>query len=127
MISFYCDVLGCFLEKRSTAVAGLVHLRAGSSLIDLMPADDGMRSDAAATGSLDHLCIQIEPLSEDELRSHLSRFGVEVGKFARRYGADGDGISVYLRDPEGNEVELKAPPEASALRIPVPAGADSRD
>jgi glyoxylase I family protein len=114
MISFYCDVLGCSLEKRSTAVAGLVHLRAGSSLIDLMPANDEMRSDAAVTGSLDHLCIQVEPFSEDELRSHLSDFGVAAGEFERRYGADGDGISVYLRDPEGNEVELKAPPDASA-------------
>ena len=114
MISFYCDVLGCVLEKRSTAVAGLVHLRAGSSLIDLIPAGDEMRSDAAMTGSLDHLCLQIEHLSEEKLRTHLSGFGVEVGEFARRYGADGDGISVYLRDPEGNEVELKAPPEAPA-------------
>jgi len=114
MISFYCDVLGCSLDKRSTAVAGLVHLRAGNSFIDFMPADKNIRADAPATGSLDHLCIQVEQFSEDELRTHLSSFGVKFGEFVQRYGSDGDGTSVYLRDPEGNEVELKAPPEAKA-------------
>ncbi len=110
MIEFYCSVLGCSLEKRSTAVAGLVHLRAGDSLIDIMAASHEPEEGGSVARNMDHLCIQVEPFSEAEISEHLTRHGVEAGKFERRYGADGDGLSVYIRDPEGNEVELKAPP-----------------
>ena len=110
MIEFYCSVLGCSLEKRSTAVAGLIHLRAGDSLIDIMAASHESEEGGSVARNMDHLCIQVEPFSEAGISEHLTRHGVEVGKFERRYGADGDGLSVYIRDPEGNEVELKAPP-----------------
>ena len=113
MIAFYCDVLGCTLEKHSTAVAGLTHLRAGDSLIDIMPAgDDVSETDSVAT-NMDHLCVQVEPYTEEGIRAHLEGHGVGVGDFGPRYGADGDGFSIYIRDPEGNEVELKAPPDFS--------------
>jgi glyoxylase I family protein len=116
MIVFYCDVLGCSLEKHSTAVAGLTHLRAGDSLIDIMPLADDVSVTEAVETNMDHLCIQVEPFTEDGIKAHLEQHGVEVGAFGRRYGADGDGTSVYIRDPEGNEVELKAPPIIRAAR-----------
>ncbi len=112
MIEFYCEVLGCSLEKWSTAVAGLVHLRAGDSLIDIMAASHEPEEAGRVATNMDHLCIQVEPFNEAEITAHLTRHGVEVGTFEPRYGADGYGKSVYIRDPEGNEVELKAPPPA---------------
>ncbi|MBW2295467.1 MAG: VOC family protein, partial [Deltaproteobacteria bacterium] len=42
---------------------------------------------------------------------HLEKFGVEAGPVGTRYGADGNGPSMYLQDPDGNTVELKGPPE----------------
>ena len=121
MIEFYCDVLGCSLERRSTAVAGLIHLRAGDSLIDIMAASHEPEEAGSTVRNMDHLCLQVEPFSAAEITAHLTRHGVEVGTFERRFGADGDGLSVYIRDPEGNEVELKAPPgqadETPALEI----------
>ncbi len=110
MIEFYCEVLGCSLEKRSTTVAGLIHLRAGDSLIDIMAASHESEETGSVARNMDHLCLQVDPFSAAEITAHLKRHGVEVGTFERRYGADGEGMSVYIRDPEGNEVELKAPP-----------------
>jgi glyoxylase I family protein len=111
MIAFYCDVLGCTLEKRSTVVTGLTHLRAGDSLIDIQAAGEGAPMPAPDLGNMDHLCIQVEPYSEAEITDHLQRHGVEVGSFGPRFSADGDATSIYIRDPEGNEVELKEPPD----------------
>ena len=105
-VRFYCDVLGCREERRIESI-GMVQLRAGASLIDLLPGGSG--SDAAS-GNMDHLCLRIEPFDEAALRRHLETHGVEVGEVARRYGAEGHGPSMYIADPDGNTVELKGPP-----------------
>jgi catechol 2,3-dioxygenase-like lactoylglutathione lyase family enzyme len=114
MLSFYCRALGCSIERRQDAI-GLVQLRAGRSLIDLVPVDGKLgRAGGAAPGpegrNLDHFCLRIEPFDEEAIRSHLRERGVAAGKVESRYGADGDGPSMYLTDPEGNVVELKGPP-----------------
>ena len=103
---FYCDVLGCREERRIESI-GMVQLRAGASLIDLLP---GGSSHDAGTGNMDHLCLRIEPFEEAALRRHLEAHGVEIGEVARRYGAEGHGPSIYIADPDGNTVELKGPP-----------------
>jgi glyoxylase I family protein len=111
---FYCDVLGCQVERRQDAV-GLVQLRAGRSLIDLVPVDGPLgRAGGAAPGregrNLDHFCFRVEPFDEPSIRAHLRQHGVEAGPVEPRYGAEGEGPSIYLNDPEGNMVELKGPP-----------------
>ena len=106
-IHFYCEVLGCTEERRLESI-GLVQLRAGASLIDLVPAEGAPE---VAGGNMDHFCLRIEPFDEAELRTHLKAHGVEVGEVARRYGAEGHGPSLYLQDPDGNTVELKGPPD----------------
>ncbi|MDH4324569.1 MAG: VOC family protein, partial [Betaproteobacteria bacterium] len=45
----------------------------------------------------------------DAIVAHLKRHGIEVGEIRKRYGAEGNGISIYVTDPEGNTVELKGP------------------
>ena len=105
-VRFYCDVLGCREERRIESI-GMVQLRAGASLIDILPGG-GQGGDA---GNMDHLCLRIEPFEEAALRRHLEAHGVETGEVARRYGAEGHGPSLYIADPEGNTVELKGPPE----------------
>jgi catechol 2,3-dioxygenase-like lactoylglutathione lyase family enzyme len=111
MTSFYRDALGCEVEKRRDDL-GLVHLRAGRSLIDLISADGklgraGGVAPAAEGRNMAHLCLSIEPFEIKELRAHLERLGVSVGEEEQNYGAEGDGPSVYISDPEGNVIELK--------------------
>lgn len=113
MIDFYCDVLGCRLE-RGPGEAGLAQLRAGESLIDLVDASGplgragGEPADHGAP-NVDHVCLLVQPWDADALLAHLSEHAVETGEIADRYGATGIGPSVYIRDPEGNTVELKGP------------------
>ena len=105
-IRFYTDVLGCREERRVDSF-NLVQLRAGASLIDLILAED-----PPGAGNMDHFALRIDPFDEAALRRHLDAHGVEVGEVARRYGAEGNGPSMYIADPDGNTVELKGPPEA---------------
>ncbi len=114
MLRFYVDVLGCTLERRRDAI-GLVQLRAGRSLVDLVPVDGPLgRAGGAPPGSegrnLDHFCFRVEPFDEVAIRHQLESHGVAAGPLALRYGAEGEGPSIYVTDPEGNVVELKGPP-----------------
>ena len=114
LIAFYRDVLGCTLERQAEAI-GLVQLRAGKALIDIVDAAGELgRSGGAAPGrdghNLDHLCLRIEPFEPAAIAEHLRGHGIEPGEPERRYGADGYGPSIYLEDPEGNKVELNGPP-----------------
>ncbi|MEO8278362.1 MAG: VOC family protein [Ideonella sp.] len=118
MLGFYIGVLGCSIERRDDAI-GLVQLRAGGSLIDLVPVDGKLgRAGGAAPGAegrnLDHFCLRIEPFDAQQLRQALQAHGVVVGPVERRNGALGVGPSVYLNDPEDNTVELKGPPDRVA-------------
>jgi glyoxylase I family protein len=113
MLRFYCDVLGCTVERRQDAI-GLVQLRAGRSLIDLVPVDGKLgRAGGAAPGvegrNLDHFCFRVEPFDEAAIRRQLDAHGVAAGPVESRYGAEGVGLSLYVTDPEGNVVELKGP------------------
>jgi catechol 2,3-dioxygenase-like lactoylglutathione lyase family enzyme len=115
-LHFYAEILGC-PEIRRIEELGLVQLRAGASLIDLVPVDGalgrvGGAGPGAGARNVDHLALRIERFDEAELRAHLRERGVEPGEVARRFGAEGFGPSMYIRDPDGNVVELKGPPEA---------------
>lgn len=119
---FYCDVLGCTVEKVQEDL-GLWQLRAGGSLIDLVPVDGKLGREGGATPgregrNLDHLCLRVEPFDADAIRANLRAHGVEAGEPASRYGADGQGPSIYVTDPEGNVVELKGPPFPSGAELP---------
>lgn len=120
MRAFYCDVLGCTVE-REQAELGLTQLRAGDSLIDLVSLDGKLgRAGGAAPGAeghnVDHICLAITPYDEPMLRRYLSEHGARIGESGSRYGAEGEGPSLYLQDPEGNHLELKGPPFTTGQR-----------
>ncbi|HVT31768.1 MAG TPA: VOC family protein [Rhodanobacteraceae bacterium] len=118
LVRFYRDVLGCPVERRQDAI-GLVQLRAGRSLIDLVEASGtlGRKSGGlpvAQGRNMDHLCLRIDPFDADSIRAHFLEHGIDVGPAGQRYGAEGEGPSFYVSDPEGNVVELKGPPNRAA-------------
>ena len=122
MLAFYREVLGAH-EERRLGEFGLIQLRAGSALIDFVTSDGPLgRAGGAAPGAtgrnVDHFCLRIEPFDEPAIRAELSRAGIEVGELATRNGAEGEGPSLYIRDPEGNTVELKGPADGAT---PTPA------
>lgn len=115
---FYIDVLGARWEKKQEAV-GLYQLRVGNALVDLVPVDGKLgRMGGAAPGAegrnVDHVCFRVLPWDGEAVLAHLKAHGIE-SEIVSRYGAEGEGPSVYLADPEGNALELKGPPWA-----PVP-------
>lgn len=110
---FYCKVLGCRVEVFQRKI-GLLQLRAGDSLIDLVPVDGVLgRQGGAPPGAegrnMDHFCLRVKPFDAGAILAHVRAHGVDPGKVEQRYGAEGMGPSIYLRDPDGNVVELKGP------------------
>jgi catechol 2,3-dioxygenase-like lactoylglutathione lyase family enzyme len=120
MQRFYCELLGCRVEKANEKL-GLAHLRAGHSLIDLISvAGELGRAGGAGPGAqarnVDHFCLRIEPFDEAALRAHFGAHGVPLSRLHDNYGARGTGPSLYLSDPEGNAIELKGPAHTPAAK-----------
>jgi glyoxylase I family protein len=107
MRRFYCEVLGAEHVAWRPKL-GMSHLRAGSAMIDLVLGEPG------AGRNMDHFCLRVEPFDQDAVVAHLASHGVAVGEIARRFGAEGNGVSIYVTDPEGNTVELKGPSDGAA-------------
>lgn len=111
--AFYCGVLGCAVARRRDDL-GLVHLRAGASMIDLVTLDDplgqrGGEGPGAQARNVDHLCLRVEPFDAAAITAHLASHGVWASEASVNFGAEGDGPSLYFSDPDGNTVELKGP------------------
>lgn len=118
MLAFYTEVLAARVERAREDI-GLYQVRLGTALVDLVPVDGAIgRSGGAAPGpegrNVDHVCFRVLPWDGPAILAALKSRGIDA-EIASRYGAEGDGPSIYLTDPEGNGVELKGPPWA-----PVP-------
>lgn len=127
MVDFYGRVFGCTIERRQDEL-GLIQLRAGRSLIDMITVNGKLGVEGgAAPGregrNVDHFCLRIEPFDAAAIGNFLLTVGVKSGEIASRYGAEGEGPSIYISDPEGNVIELKGPPYSSEC---VYVGADAR-
>ena len=110
MLGFYRDVLGLPIAKHNKPL-GLWHLKAGSSMIDLVdmfgPLGKAGGPTPGEARNVDHLALKIEPFDETAILAYFDSKGVNAEPAKTRFGADGDGPSIYLSDPEGNSVELK--------------------
>ncbi len=114
MTAFYVDVLGCAVERELQI--GLIQLRAGSALIDIVPVTSALGQVGGSPPpieksgrNLDHFCLRIEPFDIATLRAHFTHHDVPYRESESVYGAEGFGPSFYIEDPEGNTVELKGP------------------
>lgn len=114
-LTFYIETLGCEVKKRRDDL-GMTHLRAGSSMIDLVDVAGPLGQQAGGPAdpqhrNVDHFCLRITPFNEADILSHLHGHGIRADKAVTRYGAEGNGPSIYCFDPDGNQVELKGPVE----------------
>jgi glyoxylase I family protein len=113
-LAFYVDILGAAVERR-VETFGLIQLRAGESIIDLVDVGaawlkaEGAKPFTPDARNVDHICIRVQPFDEAAIERHLNAHGVEIVERGQRYGAEGNGPSVYVRDPFGTVVELKGP------------------
>jgi catechol 2,3-dioxygenase-like lactoylglutathione lyase family enzyme len=111
--TFYQEVIGCTFEE-SLPEFGMAQLRAGNTLINLVDisAPEGSWAVPGVAGgrNVDHFCIAIGRHDEAALRSHLAAHGVEIIEESFHAGARGESLSLYVRDPSGNVIELKGPP-----------------
>ncbi len=112
-LAFYCDILGCVLDRRRDDL-GLYHLRAGTAQIDLVTLAGALGTKGGGVlapdgPNMDHFCLRIDPFDGPALLNYLIEHGVEPSEIAQRYGAEGEGPSLYVQDPDGNTVELKGP------------------
>jgi len=113
MVDFYCRVLGCTVERKLSEEVGLSQLRAGEALIDIVAVHSelgrkGGKAPARSGNNMDHFCLQIDPFEENELLDYLASHGIDHSGFEVRYGAQGFGPSIYIKDPDSNTIELKA-------------------
>ncbi len=106
-VDFYSRVLGLEVRYRNRErvdlMLGDIALRLHWTATDISP-----RAATPTPGSLD-LCLRsLLPL--DEVRRHLEALDVDVelGPVARQ-GATGPIESLYLRDPDGNLIEVSRP------------------
>lgn len=113
-VAFYGRVLGCHLVRERPDL-GLMHLRAGASMVDLVSIDGllgrvGGEGPKAEARNVDHLCLRVEPFDEQRIVAHLAEYGVvPKGPASTNFGAEGEGLSLYFCDPDGNVIELKGP------------------
>ena len=101
-LEFYVNVLGLAPERVAefqAGAAGFPSVRAGSVLIDLFPRE------RPAPGP-NHLCVEVD-VAADAMTAELDQHEVPHGAAQRRWGARGEGWSVYVHDPDGHQVEVR--------------------
>ena len=112
-LQFYCDALGCVVESELPEFS-MVQLRAGRSLIDLVDVSTSAGKwalpDIPGGRNVDHVCIAITACDERALRDHLAAHDTKIVEEGVHSGARGPSLSIYVRDPSGNTIELKGPP-----------------
>lgn len=114
MLRFYLDVVGLAPHRVDEYRAGAALFPCAriheGTLIDLLPEAlwNTGQPGAGTFPNMNHFCLAVESDEWEPLLERLAAGGVEieVGPMTLS-GARGDGTSVYVRDPDGNRVELR--------------------
>jgi len=109
-VQWYAEVIGA-TEEKSLRQYGMVQLRTGASMIDLVDvaSDAGKwaRPEVGGGRNLDHFCLEIGPVTRPAMQAHLAKHGLKIEEEGLRGGAKGEGYSWYIRDPWDHQIELK--------------------
>jgi catechol 2,3-dioxygenase-like lactoylglutathione lyase family enzyme len=108
-LRFYRDLLGLAAENEAEHREGrrpFVSLRIGDQLLDLVP--DPTYEPATGSGGFLHFCVTIEgPLPAVVAQLRAASVPLLHDEPVARAGARGEGLSIYVQDPDGYVVELK--------------------
>jgi catechol 2,3-dioxygenase-like lactoylglutathione lyase family enzyme len=113
VLDFYINVLGLPGERLDEFHQGKVSFPSvrinEHTLIDLFPMPHG--AEAATPGGafdLNHFCLVIEKTNMPDVIAHLEQHGVPILQGpVTRWGAHGNGTSIYLQDPEKRQIEIR--------------------
>ena len=108
-VAFYTEMLGLKGERLDEFRAGKVGFPSvrinERTLIDLMQTQQG---DTAVGRNLNHFCLVGESVDLSELAADLKSKGVVVVQEpVSRWGARGQATSIYIQDPDKNEIEIR--------------------
>jgi catechol 2,3-dioxygenase-like lactoylglutathione lyase family enzyme len=111
-LHFYTQVLGLQPERIEQFKAGEVRFPSvrlnDDTIIDLFPAPDMEPIGRTAPRNQDHFCMVIEPTDMDALKRAFEALGIAIQAGpGPRWGAHGNGTSLYVYDPDDNVVELR--------------------
>jgi catechol 2,3-dioxygenase-like lactoylglutathione lyase family enzyme len=108
MKKFYTEGLGLPLENEGKSKAGyhVTTLRAGDSVLDLFEATPTNPAPSANL-SEEHFCLRATGSSIYDVIATLKRKGLEPTQAEVNSGAGGKGLSTFVRDPDGNKIEIK--------------------
>ena len=113
-VTWYAEVLGA-AEEGDLRQFGMVQLRVGVSMIDLVDAasEEGEWARPKVEGgrNMDHLCLEIGPVTKTAMEAHLAKHKLKIEEEGWRSGAKGEGYSWYIRDPWDHQIELKTDEE----------------
>ncbi len=114
MIAFYSTVLKFPTERLEEYRAGKVPFPSvrlnADTIIDLFPKTMWEKSARAGEGreNLNHFCIALSKETWQNLLERLKANAVPITEGpVQRWGAHGEGMSIYFRDPEGNLIEAR--------------------
>lgn len=108
MKKFYSEGLGLPVVSEGKVKAGyqVVTLRAGDSVLDLFEASP-INPAPSANLSEEHFCLRATGSSIYDVIATLKRKGLDPTQAEVNNGAAGKGLSIFVRDPDGNKVEIK--------------------
>ena len=110
-LRFYTDVLGLQPERIEQWRSGEVRFPSArlnaDTIIDFF-ASDQIPSGRDDVKNQDHFCMVIDKTDMDQLKADFEAIGVDIQAGpGKRWGSHGDGISLYVYDPDDNVVELR--------------------
>ena len=112
-LRFYTEVIGLGSERVDEYHEGSVlfpSLRLNEdTIIDVLPPELwGGGEEPAGRPNVDHFCLTVDAADWQALNDRLQAAGVELElEPTTLWGAHGDGTAIYIRDAEGNRVELR--------------------
>ena len=110
-LRFYTEVLGLQAERVEQWRAGEVRFPSArinaDTIIDFFASEE-MPNGRDDVRNQDHFCMVIDETDMDALKARFEDAGIDIQAGpGKRWGSHGDGISLYIYDPDDNVVELR--------------------
>ena len=122
VLDFYQTVLGLEAERLAEFRRGEVPFPSvrvnADTVIDLCPVA-GSDDEEPHRSDLNHFCLVLGAADVRPMMAHLEAHGVAIEEGpVTRWGAHGNGTSIYFRDPESRRIEVRCYAESAQAALP---------